>query len=513
MEPRNQRQLDMCRTRLSPEVLKKLKCYLCGEYLSLMPIYIYPYQNSVACGRCPIILEENPVRNVTIETLASCLFFPCRYKSSGCLKNVAVAEMKSHENCCAYKQYFCPVTPLGSCQWQGNLNELIDHYGERHKNLVLKEARFIMDLLNTYEKNYLLYNENNLFIVYLNCDLQEDTIWWSLKYIGDKDISKQYIYQIELSSNVSSEIVVRLPTKCIENIDGTNLNKITAVNVKVSDTTKIFGNSLIVSCLIITDDLQIVSNKCPKAENVQNEVLFELECPVCNWYMHSPIYQCVAGHSVCNNCQTSLKNCPLCRNAMSKTRNFTLEELSSQAQLHCENKNSGCLESLSVSEYKNHIEECKFGLNHCLFEDFLYCDWKGNYCDIMQHSSDKHKDYVLESNNFMFFYLEEGNVIKSYLLNLCDHIFRLVFKYEDQCFYWCVQILEENDADLFTYELDIFDNLSLNQRFYLKRKCSQFLKLEQIFAYSFNYIKVSYDLISHLIVNDTLTYKFQVVRD
>lgn len=58
-----------------------------------------------------------------------------------------------------------------------------------------------------------------------------------------------------------------------------------------------------------------------------------LECPVCKEYMTPPIYQCMAGHTVCNNCKTKIGKCSSCDESIEKTRNFTLEELSKKVEL------------------------------------------------------------------------------------------------------------------------------------------------------------------------------------
>ncbi|KAJ8911290.1 hypothetical protein NQ315_015293 [Exocentrus adspersus] len=60
-----------------------------------------------------------------------------------------------------------------------------------------------------------------------------------------------------------------------------------------------------------------------------------LECPVCKEYMHPPIYQCLLGHTMCNNCKSKADKCPMagCEANIETTRNYILEDLSKKVEL------------------------------------------------------------------------------------------------------------------------------------------------------------------------------------
>ena len=54
----------------------------------------------------------------------------------------------------------------------------------------------------------------------------------------------------------------------------------------------------------------------------------DLECPVCFETPNSiPIYKCINGHLVCNDCIPKLKECPICRNSSPPVRSRRLEKM------------------------------------------------------------------------------------------------------------------------------------------------------------------------------------------
>ena len=54
----------------------------------------------------------------------------------------------------------------------------------------------------------------------------------------------------------------------------------------------------------------------------------DLECPVCFETPNSiPVYKCINGHLVCNDCIPKLKECPICRNNSPPVRSRKLEKM------------------------------------------------------------------------------------------------------------------------------------------------------------------------------------------
>ncbi|KAF5298239.1 hypothetical protein FQR65_LT09750 [Abscondita terminalis] len=507
-------------------VLDKLRCSLCKEYLSQLPVYIYPDQNGIACGRCPVLIEDNPVRDTTYETLASYLHFPCRFRANGCLSNVLLNEMKSHEESCAYKQYFCPFIPLASCPWQGPSEELFSHYEEHHSELALYEPTFEIDLINMYENNYLFLKNNDIFIIHAKCDLNENKFWCSTRYIGNKKVASQFAYQVQLRTNNSHECVT-LSKKVVENDTQMSLDKMTAVNVKSIEVTNALGNpcSVLCSINILPNDTNIVDptdlhdkllTTQIGSDDVDSEMLRELECPVCNEFMVPPIFQCVVGHSICEVCKMQVPNCPTCRENISQTRNFSLESLTKLIKYHCKYKDFGCTFVSNSAIIKNHESNCKHGPYDCPFEKYNECKWKGKLNDIMGHVRNEHEEHILDSGLVTWpFDTEYSNDDDRdcYVIEAHNEVFRLIFKYEQRVFYWSIQYIgPAEEAQSYMYELDICDNYPVNQRLFIKRMVSKTLPYDQAFNDNSTYIKIPFDLVSPLIEEDGLVYKCRIVK-
>jgi E3 ubiquitin-protein ligase SIAH1 len=63
-----------------------------------------------------------------------------------------------------------------------------------------------------------------------------------------------------------------------------------------------------------------------------------LECPVCLRVPRSaPIFQCVRGHIVCNECHAKLETCPVCRVPLGSTRSLISEKVLSR---YCDHRGS-----------------------------------------------------------------------------------------------------------------------------------------------------------------------------
>jgi E3 ubiquitin-protein ligase SIAH1 len=87
-----------------------------------------------------------------------------------------------------------------------------------------------------------------------------------------------------------------------------------------------------------------------------------LRCPVCLKYSFGlKIFICRKGHSVCENCQPDLDECPTCRGRPPQTRNFGLEEMAEGVVAPCPYAEKGCTQSVVGSEYKLHKSICDFG--------------------------------------------------------------------------------------------------------------------------------------------------------
>lgn len=100
-------------------------------------------------------------------------------------------------------------------------------------------------------------------------------------------------------------------------------------------------------------------------EKLYDELLVELECPICMTYMSPPIRQCSTGHSICEPCRKRLPKCPLCQGNFTDSKNITLEALARKMHYPCVNFKAGCVERLALNDRESHEKHCTFRVYKC----------------------------------------------------------------------------------------------------------------------------------------------------
>ena len=87
----------------------------------------------------------------------------------------------------------------------------------------------------------------------------------------------------------------------------------------------------------------------------REELLKQLECPVCMDTIPPPIHQCEAGHTICGSCKERLpepRKCPECRVLLGTGRSLALLKLADTAglTLPCPHTDGGCKESVRYAD-------------------------------------------------------------------------------------------------------------------------------------------------------------------
>jgi E3 ubiquitin-protein ligase SIAH1 len=140
---------------------------------------------------------------------------------------------------------------------------------------------------------------------------------------------------------------------------------------------------------------------------LDEDLLEELECPVCMECMVPPIKLCTNGHNICNKCRDSVKCCPTCRAEFTEIRSVALENIARRLKYPCANRKSGCLELFSFQHIAEHHAVCVYAEIRCPFHMTEDCTWNGLKSDFKEHAKTKHP------KNF-----HEGSVL--YSVNLSD---------------------------------------------------------------------------------------------
>ena len=117
------------------------------------------------------------------------------------------------------------------------------------------------------------------------------------------------------------------------------------------------------------------------------EVLNQLECPVCYDYIIPPVKQCIKGHLVCSSCFQKLvpPTCPTCRSNMSQERNFAVEKIANLLKYPCRYYISGCKETVLLPKKDFHERNCQYLLVKC---PFMIKNGKCSYNGTLKHTED-----------------------------------------------------------------------------------------------------------------------------
>lgn len=219
-------------------ILQTLKCSMCCNFLSIFPVHYYSNEEKmITCGRCPVISELQPQRQVVYEMTAKHMKFPCQYQSNGCVESLFPQMLEKHESVCNYRTYFCPMLPLGSCPWQGQSEELYEHYSVSHEHYTHNEFQMELDLVDDYSENYMFTYNTMTFVAHISCVTEQDEFMCAVRYVGNCGVTKKYLYQVVFSND--SKEVMKLPCGEIlaSDINAGSVTKIREIQSKLNSPT------------------------------------------------------------------------------------------------------------------------------------------------------------------------------------------------------------------------------------------------------------------------------------
>lgn len=128
-------------------------------------------------------------------------------------------------------------------------------------------------------------------------------------------------------------------------------------------------------------------------------LLGELRCPGCARPMHSPIFLCKSGHSVCELCTETLLHCPLCKQHFTEIRSVTLEALAEKAYFLCKYSVHGCTVRLPYHLMRWHKERCVYQVGDCFMgKVWGGCTWSGCEIDWIKHCTDYHAEKLFSAH-------------------------------------------------------------------------------------------------------------------
>lgn len=308
---------------LNKAVLENVNiCSNCNKQLNVTPIYCVERNQRIEeiCGRCVNIADSCKTkkwRQYVFEKFGNFFTFPCSNKKFGCETVLYWDDVVAHEKICTFQGVKCPIAhkyifPKETCIWEGNVKHFNTHIEESHKNYILNPIQINW---SDCKENTIFFTNVGTQIITIMIKYEKESTYYCLLMVNSSDVESQcYRYQLELfDEDKDNSIILRKqrlePLKFMrENLD--NYNKMLEIDlVKIrqmlKNTKHIFGRFGIVKkskkeiALIAganNSETLTISATQPKEHKVIDEkILLELECPVCNEYMIPPIYICKTG--------------------------------------------------------------------------------------------------------------------------------------------------------------------------------------------------------------------------
>jgi E3 ubiquitin-protein ligase SIAH1 len=239
---------------------------------------------------------------------------------------------------------------------------------------------------------------------------------------------------------------------------------------------------------------------------VDEDLLKELECPVCMEYMVPPIKLCTNGHTICSKCKERVQRCPTCRVGFSETRSVALENIVRRQKYPCANRESGCLQLLSIEHIAEHHAVCVYGKIKCPFHFYMTCSWNGLRNDLKEHAKAAHPDNFFEVSSFISTDISAGLEI----LSCFGQLFTYYQKARGNTFYCAVQlIITSSEASKYKCKFTLRAENGIEQisNTFLVRGHSE--DFETIFN-SGKCLKLDRDTIKHFVKKNELKLKVKL---
>jgi hypothetical protein len=114
-----------------------------------------------------------------------------------------------------------------------------------------------------------------------------------------------------------------------------------------------------------------------------------------------------------------------------------LENIARKLKYPCANRQSGCLDTLSIDQIAEHQAVCVYMKIKCPFYLFDTCSWNGVKKDFKKHAKAAHPHYVLEVSTFHSPHIPETLV----LLSCFGELFTYYLQKYDGRYYAAVQLI------------------------------------------------------------------------
>jgi E3 ubiquitin-protein ligase SIAH1 len=191
--------------------------------------------------------------------------------------------------------------------------------------------------------------------------------------------------------------------------------------------------------------------------DVLQELLEELECPMCLELFQPPVRICANGHSVCGRCKEQMTTCPVCDVEFLNTRNLTLEKVLrviGVVRVRCKFHIIGCEFMSLVEGITDHETICSRRPYKCPVGD---CNWNSPLDGVKMHLKEKHKIPLrAQITGYIRSLYKFGSYVWHKVITYDDELFVHVSKMNSERLYTCVlHIGDKNTTSKFRYVVEI----------------------------------------------------------
>ncbi|GJQ74229.1 hypothetical protein Trydic_g19136 [Trypoxylus dichotomus] len=389
-----------------------------------------------------------------------------------------------------------PIRIAGNCNWEGDFDELYAHCEAEHNYLTFENFEVEIDLVSSYEENYVFCQANETFVVQLKSDNPNHKFYCNVRYCGLGSAAKNFSYRVCFFGK-------KKKFSCsVQSVQPNEIGSVICENTTSIDFMDILENLTYPICITCKIDIFLKKNVKVEPEEVEkapeeNDILAKLECPICLEFMVPPIMQCNAGHSFCQSCQRKIDSCPTCKGPINDTRNYLLEDITSIVSYPCKYKKYGCDFHANAEMIKNHEVSCVNGPYECVVDD---CHWADKHSKLIKHLQEAHKDNILDTS--MVNYIIDNTIATesyNYVIILDGNVFKVQFLRDQEEFLWTIYSAERNQIGNDDVTLILDFNSPTKERLYVQRK-----RISQALVFHVEHV-------SEFIENNVLAYKMQLI--
>lgn len=320
---------------------------------------------------------------MSLEKLLVNAYFPCKNASQGCTLTYKFGEEDGHRSKCTFKQIQCPLSRKSKCEWNGRYGTVREHIREKHQELILENAEFIINVEEDTINTFVVLNSKQFFTV----DYAYNSSGGVLKYtVALLDVGEPN-FQVELRNHSepnSPKLIQEHKAVCYSDDP---CQRIAEVIINVHKMKPALNNAMAI--LITLTAQQDISDS---TNLVKSDIVTFFKCQKCFETLKLPIFEDANTSRICNYCYYNSKE--QCKYKMVPLDN-ELSCLLAKENYACKHKY--CDRIVRGTSIVNHELSCPFRMYKCFTcqKNLLYSIAKEHY-ETMRHA-----DYFEQDTEFV----------------------------------------------------------------------------------------------------------------